>query len=87
MGKRQKRWARGKRVDLLLQLGMACAHCNATDELEFDCITPCGDGHHRLDTARRISFYLRQYREKNLQILCSKCNNKKSVIDKQTYPF
>ena len=87
MGKRQKQWARDKRIDLLLQLGYACAHCNATEELEFDCITPCGDGHHRLDTARRISFYLRQYREKNLQILCSKCNNKKSVIDKQTYPF
>lgn len=81
MAKHQKKWARQKRFELMFKLGGHCVHCGTEDELTFDCIHPCGDAHHRMDTSHRMSFYVRQHREKNLQILCKKCNTKKSVND------
>jgi 5-methylcytosine-specific restriction endonuclease McrA len=81
MGKAQKQWARQKRFELLFLLGGHCVECGTEEDLTFDCKHPCGDAHHRMDTSHRMSFYRRQHREKNLQILCRKCNTKKSVQD------
>lgn len=87
-------WARNARFNLLFQLGGCCAQCSATRELEFDCIVPQGDWHHRLGTAKRMTFYRRQHKEGNLQILCKRCNGKKSKSDlvylkqlEETQPF
>lgn len=82
MAKRQKAWARLKRLQLLQALGGKCARCNTTDHLEMDCIKPCGDDHHRMSSDRRASFYLLQHKQANLQILCTRCNNLKSASDR-----
>lgn len=68
-------------------LGTFCQHCGKEDDLEFDCIIPCGDAHHKYDTSQRMSFYWQQHKKKNIQVLCSKCNSKKSLSDKETIPF
>lgn len=82
MGQRQKEWARRARMDLLVVLGGQCVCCGTTQDLEFDCIAPAGDRHHRLDTSARMSFYRSQhYHHANLQILCRTCNSKKGGID------
>jgi len=52
--------------------------CGATESLEFDCIEPRGDRHHRMDSSARMSFYHQQHRLGNLQVLCSHHNNLKS---------
>jgi hypothetical protein len=80
-------WAREKRTELLCLLGAQCNICNAAKNLVFDCIIPCGDYHHRLDTSARMSFYRKQHKEKNLQVLCKKCNDKKSAQDANHSPF
>jgi len=82
MAKRQKEWARKAKFELLFKLGGACVECGTDKHLDFDCIIPQGDAHHRLDTARRLSFYRRQHQEGNLQLLCRhKCHKKKNVAD------
>lgn len=81
MGKKHKARARQRRFELMFELGGVCKHCGGSKNLEFDCIIPCGDGHHRMDTSHRMSFYYQQHRLRNLQILCRRCNNKKSVQD------
>jgi hypothetical protein len=84
MGKAQKRWARQERRRIKMLLGEKCALCPATENLEFDCIIPQGDHHHKKDTSSRISFYRRQLAEGNLQVLCAKCNSRKSITDQPT---
>lgn len=74
MGWRQREWARRDRKRLMEELGGRCAHCGATENLEFDCIMPQGDFHHRIGSAERHSFYRYQHRHGNLQILCRACN-------------
>lgn len=74
-------WAKNARFALLFKLGGCCAKCSSTKELEFDCIIPQGHVHHRLGTAKRMTFYRRQHAAGNLQILCRRCNNKKAVLD------
>jgi hypothetical protein len=59
-------------------LGKRCVHCGATDGLTFDCIKPKGQFHHKMSSARRISFYFLQARQGNLQVLCFDCNVVKS---------
>lgn len=81
MAKKEKERARQRRFELMFLLGGVCAKCGTDRNLEFDCIIPCGDEHHRMDTSHRMSFYYRQHREGNLQILCRKHNNAKSVQD------
>lgn len=79
MSKRQKLWAVRAREELTAVLGGACAHCKSTTELEFHCIMPQGDGHHRLDTSARMSFYRREhYTFRNLQLLCRLCHESES---------
>ncbi len=77
MARAQKEWARRKRAELMALLGNVCAHCGATDGLEFDCLRPKGDAHHRGEASQRMCFYRRQFREGNLQVLCSECNGRK----------
>src|SRR5262245_43812103 len=79
MGMRQKLWARRTRDKLKETLGSACKRCGKTENLEFDCIRPAGDFHHKLDAGRRTTFYVRQWRSGNLQLLCAKCHNLKSL--------
>lgn len=58
-------------------LGNKCAHpgCNATEDLSLDCIVPQGARHHRIDRGRRATFYWRQFKANNLQLLCKKHND------------
>lgn len=79
MAKRQREWARRKRTELLAQLGGRCARCGTTDNLEFDCIIPQGDAHHKKEWSARMSFYRAQAKAGNIQVLCSGCNNLKSL--------
>lgn len=85
MAKRHKVRARQRRFELLFELGGCCRECQAVERLEFDCIEPCGDAHHRMDTSHRLSFYYRQHKQKNLQVLCKKCHGKKSVREHPQY--
>lgn len=87
MAKRQKEWARRKRAELLERLGGKCKICGTDKELEFDCIIPQGEAHHRFDTSHRISFYLRQLYVGNLQILCHDCNAKKGRRERKDQQF
>jgi hypothetical protein len=57
MGRAEKEWARRKRVELMTLLGNVCAHCGTDEKLEFDCIFPRGDRHHRGDASQRMCFY------------------------------
>lgn len=77
MARAQKDWARRKRQELMALLGNVCAHCGATCNLEFDCVRPQGDRHHRGDASQRMCFYRRQFRRGNLQVLCGDCNARK----------
>jgi len=83
MAKRQKEWARRARFELMFKLGGACFECGTDKHLDFDCIIPQGPAHHRsMDTSQRVSFYRRQHKEGNLQLLCRhKCHKKKTVAD------
>ena len=81
MSRRQKIWAARARGELIRLFGARCRICGARDFLEFDCIRPTGDRHHRMDTSARVSFYRRQAALGNLQVLCQRCNAIKSDDD------
>jgi len=86
MARRQLEWARKQRLQLRRLLGLRCWNCGSRDyrKLEFDCIFPQGDFHHRrMDWSWRMSFYRRQLAEGNLALLCQSCNSKKG----DDYPF
>lgn len=78
MSKRQKEWARRARRRILDTLGNRCANCGETENLELDCIRPKGDTHHGFSFDQRTSFYRKQMRNGNIQILCAECNALKS---------
>jgi 5-methylcytosine-specific restriction endonuclease McrA len=79
MAARQKEWAR-KRRELLIRLcGGCCVKCGSQEQLTFDCITPQGQGHHKLDTSHRMSFYFREFHLNNIQLLCHSCNAVKGI--------
>lgn len=81
MSKKEKARGRRRRKELLEILGDKCAWCGTTEKLEFDCIIPQGDKHHRKDAAARMDFYWQQHRLGNIQILCSLDNRQKSITD------
>lgn len=85
MGQRQKVWARAEREHLQLVLGRKCASCYGRESLTFDCIQPANDGHHSLDLARRMSYYRREIRRGNLQLLCHFCNSCKSGLNAEEW--
>lgn len=74
-----------RRKILFLTLGEKCVHCGATDALTFDCIRPTGPRHHRMSSARRISYYFDQARRGNLQVLCFECNVRKGAKPNPCY--
>jgi len=78
MARRQRKWAMSQTETLRLVLGGACAVCGKVRNLEFDCIVPCGDDHHKMEWSWRLSFYRAQFASGNLQLLCQKCNARKS---------
>lgn len=91
MGKRQRAWAKKKRLELRRALGMKCSCCGSRDyrRLEFDVIKPCGERHHgEMDWSWRMSFYRKQFQAGNLQLLCGgsvrSCHNKKTYADNYT---
>lgn len=90
MAKRQKEWARRARESLLSELGNQCNQCGTTEKLTFDCKEARGDSHHKMDTSHRMSFYRSEHLKGNLQILCSKCNEIKSIKERpssENVPF
>jgi len=78
MSKRVKKWAREKLQCLRTRLGDKCAACGSTENLEFDCIEPRGHAHHACSTDKRATFYAREMREGNIQLLCKTCHQKKT---------
>lgn len=81
MSKRQKLWASRKKVEQLAQLGGVCVSCGSNENLERDCITPRGDEHHKMSTDQRATFYAREIKAGNVQLLCKDCHTKKTVVD------
>lgn len=75
---RHRLWAVSVLNALKAALGAKCALCPRTVQLEFDCITPRGDTHHRWETNRRSVFYKREHAAGNLQLLCRSCHEAKS---------
>lgn len=81
MSARQHRWARKKRNELLDILGRRCAHCGTCESLELDCIVPRGHRHHGAGFISRTCFYIREFLDGNIQVLCSRCNSRKGARD------
>jgi len=80
MARRHKLWAKTARARMKLILGNCCASCGSTTSLEFDCLIPCGDRHHRMTAPARVSFYRAQMRAGNVQLLCNECNSLKGDL-------
>lgn len=78
MSRRVKNWARIRLQRLRALFGSKCAFCELEDDLEFDCIVPRGDRHHKLSTDGRATFYWQQLLEGNLQLLCARCHQNKT---------
>ena len=78
MSKKVKDWARKRLEYLRRTLGGQCFKCGMTYRLEFDCISPKGDAHHKLSTDQRATFYAREIRSGNVQLLCERCHRKKT---------
>lgn len=52
---------------------------NCKGQITFDCIIPQGDKHHRGSTDQRMSFYIKQIKLNNIQLLCEKHNAQKKA--------
>jgi len=81
MARRQRRWARESLDRLRQALGCKCNKCGSAEHLEFDCIKPQGHHHHSQGLGFRATFYWRQARAANLQILCRGCHALKTLGD------
>jgi len=75
---RMAEWAKKERARLRFILKERCNACGSTENLEFDCITPRGNRHHKMSTGQRMCFYRREFRLGNVQLLCSRCNQLKA---------
>lgn len=74
----KKEWAKRAYKNLMAILGNRCNYCCVETNLQFDCIIPQGDRHHRMNTIGRIQFYRKQhFHFGNVQVLCEKCNARK----------
>ena len=85
MGMRQREWARKERRRLQIVLGARCVLCGGGEQLTFDCIRPANDGHHHFELARRISYYRREMRRGNVQLLCHFCNSCKAGLNPEEW--
>lgn len=81
MARRQQVWASRALFRLRIALGAACAHCGAIEKLQFDCIQPQGHDHHAVGQVGRATFYRKQARAGNLQLLCQRCHSAKTLED------
>ena len=81
MGLRQRKWATETRTKLISVLGGHCFKCQTDQDLQLDCIEPCGDEHHKMEYSWRMSFYRQQYFKFNLQLLCEDCHIQKSKTE------
>lgn len=78
MALRQRIWAAKRTKQLRRMLGGKCSCCGTRADLSFDVVDPVGNDHHRkMDYSMRLSFYFRQFRAFNLQLLCVTCNTRK----------
>lgn len=77
--KNRSAWARRRRERLRKEMGGKCVHCGTNEKLEFDCIERMGHWHHRISIFQRTLFYVRQWKERNLQLLCEACHRVKSA--------
>lgn len=81
MAKRQRIWGRRTIERIRFILGAKCNKCGKTERLELDCILPRGHRHHAAGIASRASFYRREMRSGNLQLLCTQCHTAKTAQD------
>ena len=81
MARRQRRWARESLDRLRIALNGRCNRCGDKEHLEFDCIKPQGHKHHSQGIGFRATFYWRQARAGNLQLLCRNCHSLKTLTD------
>lgn len=62
-------------------LGSKCCDCGNRYDLEFDCIKPQGDEHHKAGSMKRIQFYELQNERGNLALRCKFCHRVKTNRD------
>mgnify|MGYP003446500535 CR=1 FL=1 len=89
MALRQRIWAWQQTIKLRHLLGNKCNKCKRKrKDMQFDCIESRGDYHHnKMEWSWRISFYRKQLKEGNLQLLCSWCHGRKSRAELDNQPF
>lgn len=75
MGTTRRDWNRSRVLSLRGALGAFCRVCGDRDNLSFDCRAPRGSAHHALSSIQRVTFYIREARTGNLQLLCRACNS------------
>jgi len=73
------KYSREIRDNLRKILGGKCAHCPATESLQFDCIVSQGGEHHEMQWRSRLNFYWQEHHKKNLQLLCPPCHVAKTL--------
>ena len=59
-------------------LGGECAFCHTKENLQFDHITPYLKDVSTISRSKREWHWFDEYEKKNIQLLCSKCNNMKN---------
>lgn len=65
---------RGLRTALFQLMGGRCSKCGESRALEFHFTGGSGRAHHRLDSARRQTFYFKAWEAGELQLLCASCH-------------
>jgi hypothetical protein len=87
VAKKQMDWARRLRRKIMRELGDVCngynKKCNVVRKLQFDCIKPVGNSHGKWSYDTRVRFYREQHKLNNLQILCSRCHERKSAEERK----
>ena len=76
MGKRQREWAKNKRLKLVEALGGKCANCGTTNDLDIDHIDGKPYLSNSIDQSMRVTRYYREYKSGvRLRVLCGLCNS------------
>lgn len=71
---KRARWLKSRMKDV-------CAQCGATDHLQMDVIDGNTAGHHDMNYSRRLTWYIAQWANGNLQLLCPACHTTKTLAD------
>lgn len=64
-------------------LGGECQHCHTKENLQFDHIVPCLTNMSKMSRSKREWHWFDEYERRNMQLLCSRCNN----IKNDSYPI